>query len=163
MILQDVARKVTEEDVEKALQAIYFHDNGFDKNAYVELLEQLKQVEVRQTECNMTIHVEYTKDCGSEESIWTSTYSMNKRFNRKFLLVFATPEQIAGAHVMEEDLSNPEEYMAHVLREMLYQNETDEDESDYQAEEKRSQGFNEHEYCSVKDTLESMEEETYDD
>lgn len=163
MILQEVAKKVTEEGVEKALQSIYFQDTEFNKKPYTELLERLKQAEVKPTEDNMTIHVEYTKDCGSEESIWTSTYSMNKRFNRKFLLVFASTEEIAGAKVIKEELSNHEEYMAHVLREMLYQHETEDEGSEFQAEEKERRNLEEPEYCTVKEILESMEDDTYDD
>lgn len=163
MILQEVARKVTTEGVESALQRMYFHDGEFNKKIYAELLERMQETKAPTTDCDMTIHVEYAKDCGSEESIWTCTYSMNKRFNRKFLLVFANAEQIAGANVIDEELLNSDEYMAHVLREILYQHESDDEESDYQAEEKERRRQGELEYCSVKEVLDSMEEETYDD
>lgn len=163
MILQEVAKKVTEEGVEKALQTIYFQNAEFNKKAYMELLERLKQTEPNLTEDNMTIHVEYTKDFGSEESIWTSSYSMNKRFNRKFLLVFASTEEIAGANIIEDELSNHEEYIAHVLREMLYQHESEEEESEFHAEDKERRSLEEPEYCSVKEILDSMEDDTYED
>ncbi|PLS19140.1 hypothetical protein CVD28_01660 [Bacillus sp. M6-12] len=163
MILKEILADVNIEGVENALRKFYFHQNDFHQQSYKELLEQLKNVPLTPLKNHMTLHVEFTEDCGSNECIWSATYSLYRRYKRKYSLEFANIEQIANASVREEEVTSKEEYMAHVLWEYLYNQYSEEEESKFHAEEKKRRQMNKTEYCSIEDVLNSLDEEVFDE
>jgi hypothetical protein len=159
VILKQLLEEVNIENVETALENLYFHQDKFNRQVYQDLFEQLKTVSVISSEQNMTLHVEFIEDFGSNDYIWSATYSLYRRYKRKYSLEFATIEQIANASIQAEDVKNKEEYVAHILREYLYNQDSEEEESKFQAEEKKRRQMKKTEYCSIEDVLNSMDEE----
>lgn len=163
VILKELLDDVNMEGVELSLKNLYFHQDKLNFQVYQDLFEQLKKASVIPSEENMTLHVEYVEDFGTNECIWSSTYSLYRRYKRKYSLEFATVEQIANATIREEDVTNKEEYVAHILRECLYNLDSEEEESKFQAEEKKRRQMKNTEYCSIEDVLNSMDEDVFDD
>lgn len=157
MLLRDILVDVKIGDLQQSLKKLYFHQEHFNQQIYEDLLEQLKAVPPTPSENNMTLHVEFAEDYGTEECIWSSTYSLYRIYKRKYSLEFATIEQIANASIREDEAENKEDYIAHILWEILYNRVSEEEESTFQKEEEKRREMRKTEYCSIEDVLTSLD------
>lgn len=136
MIFKEAIANINIEAIEKALKKFHFRNEFFEMKKYIDLLELLKGASIVPSENFLTLHVEYVEDYGNSEHIWTASYSLHKRYKQKYLLSFASINEIANALILEEEIENLDEYVAHILWGYLCSDYIDEEDSEYQAEDK---------------------------
>jgi hypothetical protein len=118
VIIQELIENTTLQEVQDALLKLYPKEmSRISEGVYARLLVDLERLTPSDNVNHMTVHVESRKDRRSEQIIWSTGYSTDRRYHHKYDLQFASKEQILSFEVDNKDLAlhDAGAYLAHVL------------------------------------------------